>query len=250
MHARVLATLFVVTVLSAVEAAAQEVDLELVLLADASRSIDDDEIQFQRRGYAAAITDPEIISAIAQGFHGKVALTFVEWGDSTSQEVVVPWTIVDGEESAAAFANALLAAPRRGHGPNAIGSALAAAQALIDGNAIAGFRKVIDFSGDSAYSFGGVPVALARQAALDSGIVINGLAILCRTCMSGRPGDYDLEAAFSATIIGGPGSFVITADDRPSFAEAVRKKLLLEVAGPAGPTGPAQRAAAGDRPSD
>jgi hypothetical protein len=227
----------------AAQAEAQEVDLELVLLADASRSIDDDEIMFQRRGYASAITDPEILSAITQGFHGKVALTFVEWGDATSQEVVVPWTIIDGEASAAAFANALLQTPRRGHGPNAIGSALTAAQALIEGNAIEGFRKVIDFSGDSAYSFGGVPVGLARQAALDSGIVINGLAILCRTCTSGRPGDYDLEAAFGATITGGPGSFVITADGRPSFAEAVRKKMLLEVAGPAGPTGPARRAA-------
>ena len=77
----------------------------------------------------------------------------------------------------------------------------------------------------------GIAVALARQAALDAGIVINGLAILCRDCETGRPADYDLEGAFAATIIGGPGSFVITADGGASFAEAVRRKLVLEIAG-------------------
>ena len=91
---------------------------------------------------------------------------------------------------------------------------------------------MIDFSADSAYSFGGVPIAEARAAALLDDIVINGLAILCRSpeC-SGRPVGYDLEAAFAQLIVGGPGSFVITADGPESFAEAVRRKLLLEIAG-------------------
>jgi Protein of unknown function (DUF1194) len=149
-----------------------------------------------------------------------------------SQDVVVPWTVVDGPGSAAAFADALLRAPRRAFGPNAIGNALAAAQALIEANELDGYRKVIDFSGDSAYSSGGMPVAAARGAALAAEIVINGLAILCRAkeC-SGRPVDYDLEAAFANTIIGGPASFVVTADGDDRFAEAVRRKLLLEIAG-------------------
>ncbi len=212
--------------------AAESVDLELVLLADASRSIDDAEIRFQRQGYAVAITHPEVLDAIAQGFEQRIAVTYVEWGDASSQEVVVPWTVVDGPESAKAFADALLEAPRRAFGPNAIGNALAAAQALIDANAFEGYRKVIDFSGDSAYSFGGMPVAAARSAALAADIVINGLAILCRAkeC-SGRPVHYDLEAAFAATIIGGPASFVVTADRDDRFAEAVHRKLLLEIAG-------------------
>jgi hypothetical protein len=214
-------------------AAAERVDLELVLLADASRSIDDGEIRLQREGYAAAITHPDVLAAIAGGYERRIAVTYVEWGDAASQEVVVPWTMVDGPASAAAFARALMAEPRRAHGPNAIGSALAAAQALIHGNGIDGTRKVIDFSGDSAYSFGGVPIAEARAAALAAGIVINGLAILCREC-NGRPVDYDLEAAFFGLIVGGPGSFVITADGNDRFAEAVRRKLLLEVAGAPG----------------
>ncbi len=211
-------------------AAGERVDVELVLLADASQSIDDGEIRLQRRGYAEAITHPDVMAAIGYGYERRIAVTYVEWGDETSQEIVVPWTIIDGPMSAAAFAKELLGKPRLASGPNAIGSALAVAQALIEGNDIEGTRKVIDFSADSAYSGGGVPVAEARAAALAADIVINGLAVLCRSC-NGRPIGYDLEAAFATFITGGPGSFVITADADQQFAEAVRRKLLLEVAG-------------------
>ncbi|MGE0008364.1 MAG: DUF1194 domain-containing protein [Parvibaculaceae bacterium] len=227
---RVLAVFFLL-VIGAAAARAEDVDLELVLLADASGSIDDGEIAFQRGGYAGAITHPAVLDAVAGGALQKIAVAYVEWGSAGSQDVVVGWTVVDGETSARSFAQALMAAPRKAHGRNAIGNALAAAEALIEGNAIAGTRKVIDFSGDSAYSWGGVPVALARANALARGIVINGLAILCRDCASGRPVSYDLEKAFADTIIGGPGSFVVTAGTRAAFAEAVRRKLLLEIAG-------------------
>ena len=211
--------------------AQERVDLELVLLADASRSIDDAELRFQRAGYATAITDPLVLSAVASGSGRGIAVTYVEWADTASQDVVVPWTVIDGEASATHFAKALMAAPRNAFGPNAIGHALAAAHALIQGNDIEGDRKVIDFSGDSAYSFGGIPIELARSAALADDITINGLAILCGGDCGGRPVAYDLEAAFAALITGGPGSFVLTADRGDSFAEAVRKKLLLEIAG-------------------
>jgi len=210
---------------------AEPVDLELVLLADASRSIDDGEIRLQREGYAAAITHPEVLAAIDGGYLRRIALTYVEWGDETSQEVVVPWTVIEGPGSAAAFAKDLLAAPRLAEGPNAIGNALAAAQALIESNDFEGTRRIIDFSADSAWSGGGLSIAVARARALAAGMVINGLAILCRDCESGRPIAYDLESAFASLIIGGPGSFVITADSNRSFAEAVRRKLLLEIAG-------------------
>ena len=231
---QLIAAVFLISTLEAHGAAAERVDLELVLLADASRSIDDAEIRFQRQGYAAAITHPEVLGAISQGFEQRIAVTYVEWGEASSQEVVVPWTVVDGPDSAAAFAAALLEAPRRAFGPNAIGNAIAVAHALIEGNEFDGYRKVIDFSGDSAYSFGGMPIAVARGAALAADIVINGLAILCHAeeC-SGRPVNYDLETAFADTIIGGPASFVVTADGDDRFAEAVRRKLLLEIAGAA-----------------
>jgi len=212
-------------------AAAERVDLELVLLADASGSIDDAEIHFQRQGYASAITHPAVLDAIRQGYDQRIAVTYVEWGATGSQEVVVPWTIIDGPASAAAFAQELLAVPRRAFGRNAIGNAIAAAQTLIESNEIDGHRKVIDLSADSANSWGGIPIAAARARALAADIVINGLAILCRSC-SGRPNAYDLEAAFAETIIGGPASFVVRADGDERFAEAVRKKLLLEIASP------------------
>mgnify|MGYP002624106852 CR=1 FL=1 len=206
------------------------VDLELVLLADATGSIDDKEILFQRQGYADAIVDPDVLAAISMGHDRKIAVTYVEWGDLTSQEVVVPWTIIDGPESAAGFARALMSKPRLAFGRNAIGSAITYAHLLIESNNINGFRRVIDLSGDSANSWNGVPVEVARQAALAADIVINGLAILCRDC-SGRPVYYNLEEAYRRDIIGGPAAFVVTADDMQSFATAVRKKLLLEIAG-------------------
>lgn len=224
-------TIFILILLISLPARAQDVDLELVLLADASGSIDDGEIAFQREGYAAAITDPSILDAIAGGALQRIAIAYVEWGSVTSQDVVVNWTIVDGAESAKSFAKTLTKAPRRAQGRNAIGNALTVAETLIETNEIKGTRKVIDFSADSTYSLGGVPVALARMNVLAKDIVINGLAILCRDCPSGRPVSYDLERAFAETIIGGPGSFVVTAETRATFADAVRRKLLLEIAG-------------------
>jgi hypothetical protein len=208
----------------------EAVDLELVLLADASGSIDDREILFQRQGYASAITHPAVLNAIAQGYEQRIAVAYLEWGGVASQEVVVPWTIIDGPRTAEDFAEALLTTPRRAFGRNVIGNALVAGQMLIESNEVAGHRKVIDLSADSANSWGGVPIAEARANALAADIVINGAAILCRQC-SGRPNRYDLEDAFARTIIGGPASFVVRADADERFTEAVRKKLLLEIAG-------------------
>jgi hypothetical protein len=111
-------------------------------------------------------------------------------------------------------------------GPNAIGSAIAKGHDMIESNAYKGTRKVFDFSGDSSYSGGGIYIHEGRAAALADGIIINGLAILCRDC-SGWPLDIDLELAFETVIIGGPGSFVVTADGNTSFSKAVLRKLLL-----------------------
>ncbi len=208
------------------------VDVELVFLADASNSIDNAEIRFQRQGYARAIVHPDVLSAIAKGGLQRIAVTFIEWGDVMSQKTVVDWTLIKDLATAKGFADRLMRAPRQAYGSNAIGSALAAGRAAIANNAFEGHRKVIDFSGDSANNWSGPPIADERKAALDQGLIINGLAILCRAdnC-SGRPVAYDLEDAFARRIIGGPGSFVITVDSPQSFADAVRRKLILELAG-------------------
>lgn len=209
----------------------EAVDVELVLLSDASNSIDNAEIKFQRQGYATAITHPDVIGAIQKGALGKIAITFIEWADADNQETVVPWMVVKDKLTADAFAKALFARDRKAYGSNAIGAALAHAHSQIDSNKFEGHRKVIDLSGDSANNWHGIPISEARDKAVKAGIIINGLAILCRSenC-GGRPVDYNLEQAFAQRIIGGPGSFVVTVDSPARFAQAVRSKLILELA--------------------
>jgi hypothetical protein len=202
---------------------AQEVDLELVLLADASGSITQGEIEFQRQGYAAAITHPEVLEAIRTNLTGTIAVTYVEW--AANQVVVVDWTVIDGEASAQAFAAALLEPPRLASGRNAIGDALLAGRDLIEGNRITGLRRVIDFSSDSFGNFSGASIAEARAEVLAAGITINGLPIL-----DDGAGD-PLAELYLSQLIGGPGSFVLPAEGRDGFVTAVRRKLVLEIAG-------------------
>ena len=206
---------------------AQDPDLELVLLADASGSIDQREIDFQRQGYAAAITDPEVLAAIANTAYGSIAVTYVEW--ATNQAVVADWMRIDGPESAAVFAAELLDKPRQAYGRNAIGAALLEGLRLMETNDFDGWRRVIGFSGDSVRSYSGPPIAEARDTVVAAGVTINALPIL-------RPDDPGraqggLEAQYEAQIIGGLGAFVVTAEDRASFSEAVKRKLILEISG-------------------
>jgi len=201
--------------------AAQDTDLELVLLADASGSIDASEIRLQRQGYAEALTDPAVLAAIAGTAYGSIAVTYIEW--AANQVVVVDWTVIATEADAAAFAEALLIPPRQATGRNAIGSALLAGLAAIEGNDVTGWRRVIDFSGDSANNYGGPPIAEARETVLNAGVTINGLPILTE-----RP--WLLET-YEAEIIGGPNSFAIAAESRATFVDALRRKLILEISG-------------------
>lgn len=213
-----------------VAAAAQtqrEAGLELVLLADASGSIDAEELAFQRQGYALAMTDPLVISAIRSSIYGNIAVTYVEW--ATNTDVVVDWTIIDSEETAQAFANALTGElPRRASGRNAIGGALLTGKELIEGNDIYAPRAVIDFSGDSIGNSSGPAISTAREEVLAAGITINALPILRPE--DGRRAGGNLEEEYSQRIIGGPGAFMVTAESRETFGQAVRRKLILEIA--------------------
>ena len=209
--------------------AAEEVDLELVLAADGSGSIDDEELRLQREGYARAIADPKVLRAITSGFLGKVAIAYVEWGGPASQHTIVDWTIIDGPDSAVAFGAKLVAAPRAAVSFNSISNAIVYSQNLIETNDYAGLRRIIDVSADAG-NFGGIPISVARARAISAGITINGLAI-------SRPGStrpfrgLTLEAHFHQEVVGGPGAFVVTVDETISFADAVIKKLVLEIAG-------------------
>jgi len=205
----------------------REAGLELVLLADASGSIDGEELLFQRQGYAQAITDPRVIAVIQNSIYGNVAVTYVEWATNTA--VVVEWMIIDGPESAQAFADALIGPPRQAYGSNSIGNALLSGKRLIQQNDIFAPRAVIDFSGDSIRNSSGPSIESARQEVLDAGITINALPILRPS--DGRRAGMNLEEEYSNRIIGGPGAFMVTAEGRDTFAEAVRRKLVLEIAG-------------------
>lgn len=219
--------LILVALLAGLSARAQDVDLELVLLADATGSIDEDEILFQRQGYADAISDPGVLAVIAGTAYGKIAVTYVEWAAANSQAVVVPWTIIDGPGAAQEFADQLMRPPRLAFGRNAIGAALLKGKDLIETNGIDGWRKVIDFSGDSANNYAGPSIASARAAVLAAGITINGLPILCRGCSG--PSSANLAERYRTEIIGGIGAFVVEAETLETFAESVRKKLILEI---------------------
>ncbi len=208
-------------------AQAQDTDLELVLLADASGSIDSREYLLQREGYATAIMDPEVLAAIANTAYGSIAVTYVEW--AANQVVVADWTRIANAEQAELFAARILEPPRRAIGRNAIGSALLKGLELMETNDIDGWRRVIDFSGDSIRNYSGRPIEDARQQVLGAGVTINALPIL-------RPGDPGraqggLEALYADHIIGGQHAFVVTADTRASFAEAIKRKLILEISG-------------------
>lgn len=209
-------------------ALAEDVELELVLLADASGSITQAEIEFQRQGYAEAITDPRVLSAIRNSAYGAIAVTYVEWAANTA--VVVDWTKIDGPGSAQAFADALVVPPRQAYGRNAIGAALLDGKRLIERNDFEGWRKVIDFSGDSPNSYSGPSISAARDEVVAAGITINGLPILCRFCDT--PARFpNLAKIYEERIIGGIGAFVVTAESEEDLAQAIRRKLILEISG-------------------
>ena len=209
-------------------ALAEDVELELVLLADASGSISDAEIQFQREGYAAAITHPDVLWAIENTAYGVIAVTYVEWAANTA--TVVDWHRIDDETSAQVFADKLTGPPRQAYGMNAIGTALLDGKRLIERNAYNGWRKVIDFSGDSANSYSGPPIEAARDEVVAAGITINALPILCRFCDS-FVRFPNLDEIYAERIIGGPGAFVVVAEDESDLARAIRRKLILEISG-------------------
>jgi hypothetical protein len=214
----------------ALPAHATEVDVELVLLADTTGSIDEYELRFQRQGYAQAITDPRVLTAIRNTLTGRIAVTYVEFGAEDSQAVIVPWALIEGEEDARAFAAALGPPPRLAYGRNGFGAALLKGKDLIETSPYTGLRRVIDFSADSTWNRTGISIAEARARVLEAGIVINGLAVVCLVCTASTSSG-DLVAEFERQIIGGPGSFVIGAETADQFTEAVRRKLILEISG-------------------
>jgi hypothetical protein len=208
----------------------QAVDVELILAVDVSYSMDLDELAIQREGYAQAIVSREFLQALKSLPNGKVAVTYFEWAASSDQKIIIPWRLIDGPETADAVAAEILKTPVRRASRTSISGAIYFAMPLFDEDPYKGPRRVIDISGDGPNN-NGAPVLGARDEALAKGIIINGLPIMVKEPSYSTMDIDNLDWYYEDCVIGGPGSFVVSIKDREKFKEAIRAKLLLEVAG-------------------
>ena len=205
------------------------VDVELVLAVDISYSMDTDELALQREGYARALTSAEFLNALREGIHGKVAVTYFEWAGASEQRVIVPWRVVDGPESAGSVASEIMAAPIRRAARTSISGALLFGASLFETSGHRGIRRVIDVSGDGANNSGPL-VTIARDDVLSRGITINGLPVMLKRPSYSTMDIELLDEYYEDCVIGGPGAFVVPVKDRDKFVEAIRTKLVLEIA--------------------
>jgi hypothetical protein len=212
------------------DAGSTPVDVELVLAVDVSYSMDTDEQVLQREGYIAAITSREFMQALKQGMHGRIAMTYFEWAGSHHQQIIVPWRVIDGPESADSFAADIARARYSRASRTSISSALLFAAPLFDGSGFRGVRRVIDVSGDGVNNNGPL-VTIARDEVLAKGITINGLPIMFKRPNASTMDIDNLDVYYEDCVIGGPGAFVIPIKERDQFKEAIRTKLVLEIAG-------------------
>ncbi|MGE0285628.1 MAG: DUF1194 domain-containing protein [Bradyrhizobium sp.] len=206
------------------------VDVELVLAVDVSYSMDIEELAIQREGYAQAIVSKEFLQALKSGPNGRIAVTYFEWAASTDQKLIIPWRLIDGPESADAVAAEIVRTPLRRASRTSISGAINYAMPLFEENNYRGLRRVIDISGDGPNN-NGMPVTVARDAALAKGIVINGLPIMVKEPSYSTMDIDNLDYYYEDCVVGGPGSFVVTIKNRDKFKEAIRTKLIMEVAG-------------------
>jgi len=213
---------------------AAEGDLEVILAADVSRSIDDAEFELQRKGYAAALNDPRVLTAIHGRTNGAVAVCFIEWSGEEDQQVVVDWTEIRDEEDAGAVAAAILAAPRSFMGRTSISAAIDFAMTHFATAKWQAKRRIIDISGDGTNNSGRA-VTEARDQAVASGVMINGLAIindrpnLGYSAHTQPPGGLPLY--YRQNVIGGANAFLIVVHDFNAFADAMANNLPKEIHG-------------------
>ena len=210
-------------------AANSQVDVELVLAVDISYSMDYDELALQREGYILAISSEQFLDAMRRGPIGKIAVAYVEWAGAAAQQVIVPWHVIEGSASADEFVRKLRETPIRRAYRTSISEALKFSAALFGKN-YQGLRRVIDVSGDGTNNQGDLIVP-TRDEILRKGITINGLPILLKTPLASMIDLPDLDVYYQDCVIGGPGAFLVPVRERHQFADAIRNKLLLEVAG-------------------
>ena len=207
--------------------AEMEVDLALVIAVDVSFSMDPDEQTLQRDGFIEAFRSPVVHDAIARGAVGRIAVAYMDWAGSSDQRLLIPWTVIDGKERALAFADELSRKPTRRASRTSIAGALDFAVKLQEENGFAALRRVIDVSGDGPNNQGR-PVLAARADALSRGITVNGLPIMLKA-----PGYFDitdLDLYYRDCVIGGQGAFMVPARDIGQVRDAVKTKIIMEIA--------------------
>ena len=206
----------------------ERVDVELVIAVDVSGSMSDKEHDTQRKGFLAAFADQRLINAIQSGIRGRIAVTYIEWGDEVSQQILVPWRIIADRASALAFRNELATKARSQISGTSISGAMRFAAGLFDNNGIESLKRVIDISGDGTNRTGPY-VDKTRDAIVARGIVINGLPIMLSPMIQRLTHGYGLNHYFEDCVIGGPLSFVFPVLRYDEFAEAIRRKLQIEI---------------------
>jgi hypothetical protein len=205
-----------------------DVDVALVLAVDVSYSMDPEEQALQRQGYLDAIRSPVVLDAIRKGINGRIAVAYVEWAGSQSQDLVADWQVIDGPEAARSFADRIASKPVRRLYRTSISGALDFASTLFEANGLRALKRVIDVSGDGSNNQGRM-VTAARDDVLAKGIVINGLPIMLNRPNFGYPDVEQLDLYYKDCVTGGPGSFVLPIRDREQFVDAIRTKILFEV---------------------
>jgi hypothetical protein len=212
-------------------ASAQEVvDIELILAVDVSLSMSHDELRIQRDGYVAALTHDQVINAIRDGIHGKIAIAYFEWAGDQSHYVIVPWTVIASREDAERVATQITASPPNSARRTSISGGLRFAHDLFAESTYRGLKRVVDVSGDGPNNQGEW-VDVVRDDIVSRGIVINGLPLMTDGGLMSTFGVPDLDLYYTHCVIGGPGAFVVPVNDWSHFPEAVRRKLVLEIAG-------------------
>ncbi len=223
--AAVLASLLPV---ASARAVGEEVDVALVLAVDVSLSMTPEEQRIQREGYVEAFRSEVVQGAIRQGLTGRIAVAYVEWAGVGNQVVVVPWTVMGTREEANGFADRLARNPPRRSTWTSIAGALDFSAALLRDSGVEAARRVIDVSGDGPNNQGR-DVTHARDEAVAQGIVINGLPLMIR--QPSGPWDIpDLDRYYRDCVIGGPGAFMVPVREPAQFAQAIRTKIVREVA--------------------
>jgi hypothetical protein len=208
---------------------AREVDVELVLAVDVSRSMSAQELELQRRGYAEALASQEVIETIQSGLLGRIALTYVEWAGSSNQRVIVPWTEISTAGQARTVATQISAFFDESLRRTSISGGLRFAADSIESNGFEGLRRVIDISGDGPNNMG-LPVTAARDEVVARGITINGLPLVTPDIMSQMFGIDDLDVYYTRCVIGGAGAFVLPVRAWSDFPAAIKRKMILEIA--------------------